>query len=143
MFNDASRVLRMVHPKLSLENLWHQAKSGTWLGNSPKQHHLSKQALANLLVYSNWTKVTFFGPQPHGFSVHMNRNVSRDMVEDGIVSKHLEGKETTIPRVLLHWRMRYINSPTNPLVPIRIHILHVKVIFVVVLAIHCNIMMCS
>jgi hypothetical protein len=78
MFSHLFRMLRMVHPELTWNELLYQANN-TWERNTPSHHNLTKSDLANLLVDPHWTKATFFrAPAPRFLSAYQSKCVVRE-----------------------------------------------------------------
>ena len=59
MFNQITRLLRLLDPRLDVNERDWQTKS-EWMRNTPQHHHISKQDLETFLVDPTWTKAVFY-----------------------------------------------------------------------------------
>jgi Sulfotransferase family len=98
MFNHLFRMLRMVHPELTWDEVNYQANR-TWFRNTPQHFNLSKDDLAQLLIHPNWTKAVFFrAPTPRFASAYQSKCVVKE--DSGFHCNKAFGrkKRTTPPR---------------------------------------------
>lgn len=59
MFNHLFRMLRILHPSISKDEVQHLARF-TWFRNTPEHFNLTRSHLEDMLVSSEWTKAVFF-----------------------------------------------------------------------------------